>query len=516
MTPKFCPDFPNDIHSLNLVPLFNSSDSLEYMRLLYKKDTLKFYSVRDELILRGINFNEDYQNNFFPHFEIEDNPQKIVSSHGELFKNINFTMLGLPNFLMHFNVQNDLFFNNIPLSGFTFLSKNISNQFVYNVFIAAGFTIVGEEKIQDKNNLKIDQVFKDKGFYSFRRFCKIYKYDILGDLSIKKIEAFGNMQNIGKSSVDSAKERYLSFMGTEQKEETIISPTHPNIYDNKIDQEKIIHFAQDYLNNGYAFSYDIYSDMQFDENLIKLISKYRLDNASKLSFFLKKAILNLEESANFLSLSNSNITSVEQFIKFNFKNKVTRKELTTLLNSKGYSNASVNRFIQKLLNSKQFIEIDNEVIVNRESISFEEVHIKSLEEYLNSEFSEEEFLPVSNLIGFRSELPPLNIGPWTKHLIFHLSTELGYKQIKTFSNFRNEKLILLKANSSIKNYVELIYYLLENKYTGSFHNTEVNEYLTSIGISNPNTNLNNILQYTPLFSVDELGWINLLPRKTKK
>lgn len=517
MKPKFYPEFPNGIFSNNLSPLLDNPDAMEFMRTLYKKDTLKFYSVRDELILRGIIFKTEYQNNFFPHLDIGESPYLKVTSSGELFKKIDFSLLVLPYFISHFNVQDDLFFNNIPLQGFTFLSKNITLQFVSNVFAAAGFTIISERKIDEENcDKKIDQVFAEKNFYIFRRFCKLNNYIYLSDLSIKKIEAFGNMRRVGKLTVDNVKNKYFSYIGEKQDESKHISSALPNIFDNKNDQEIIIQFANNYLTPGYAFSFDIYNDMQFDEQLSNLINKYKINNYTNLSFLLRKLIPNLKDNRNFLSLPESSVASAEEYLISNFKEKLTRKELVDFLNLKGYSTAGANSIIRKLLTFGHFFEVDTETLINRKSIIFEDKHRNALKEYLETQFANEKFLSISNLIGFRLKLPSLNIGPWTKHLILLFGKELGYTQIKTFSNYRYEKLILVKADADIKNYQELIYYLIKNKYTGSFHQNEVSEYLSLIGIANSNINLKSTLLYSSLFSMDDLGWISLMPDPSKE
>lgn len=515
--PEFYPDFPNGIFSNNLSPLLDAPDGLEFMRNLYKKDTLKFYSVRDELILRGIIFKTAYQNNFFPHFYIEESPYLKVTSNGELFKKIDFSLLGLPHFISHFNVKDDLFFNRIPLHGFIFLSKNISVEFISNVFNSAGFTIISERKINEENfNKKIDQIFVEKNFSTFRRFCKLNNYIYLSDLSIEKIEAFGNLRGVGKLTVDTVKIKYLTYTGEKQDEAKNVPSASPNIFDNKEDQEIIIRFANNYLTHGYAFSFDIYSDMQFDEDLSNLISKYKINNCTNLSFLLRKIIPSLKDNGNFLFLPESLIASAEEYIISIFKENLTRRELVDFLNSKGYSISGATGIIRKLLNFNHFFEVDTETLINRNSIIFEDKHKNALREYLEAEFADEKFLSISNLIGFRLKLPPLNIGQWTKHLILLFGKELGYTQIKTFSNYRYEKLILVKPDSEIKNYQELIYHLIKNKYTGSLHESEVSEYLSSIGIANSNINLKSTLLYSSLFSIDDLGWISLMPEPLKK
>lgn len=512
--PDIYAEFPNEIHSINLEPLFNSTDPLDYFRKLYTENIEMFYIVRNELMLRGINLSLNYQNNYFPDVNLNNKSVLIVDTNKELYKNVNFTLLDLPNFPEKYNVNSDLFFHRIPLEGFTFLAKNCSMKYVEDIFTLAGFKVLKDSsQINNENEVeltKIEEIFSKKEVSSFLIFCRRSNISYMEELTPSKIEEYKNMKGVGIKSYNKVKSNYETYLNGNAAACTTSSVDQkPNLSENYEDQQKIHQFIKPYLKNGYAFTNDIYLDMQFDEILLDILHKYEIDSTSALSRILINLVEELNDTSNFLYLRNSPVKSIEILMSIEFPQKTSRKNITSFLEEKGYSNAKIQSIIRNLLSNKIFWEYDSEILLNREYLKINEKIFYDLNEYLKKEFDNKEFLSVSSLVGFRLYLPSINVGSWTTHLIFYAAQEIGYKPISGYSNYKNEKLILVLPNSSIKNFHELIYYILKKQYTGPMHVENLKHFLVDQSLCNTGLDLSKTLLYSSLFQVDNLQWITL-------
>lgn len=276
------------------------------------------------------------------------------------------------------------------------------------------------------------------------------------------------------------------------------------------DKELVIQYLHTHLEKGYTFPYEIYMDMKFDDQLSNVLSKYNLKNHSVLSNLIKKLIPDLRGFSNFLYLNTSLIDSTEKLLIQTFPGTTSRNELKNFLIDKGYSHQAVYGSLREVIETRAFVESDTNTLINRTAIDFNDELKNSLKHYLVTEFESEEYLSISSQVGYRSKLPSINVGKWTKHLIYNLGIELGYKFVKTTSDYRYDKLVLLKPTSTICKYDELIHHVLTNKYEGSMHETEVASYLASIGLTNNSQKVSVELKSSPLFTFNELGWITLL------
>lgn len=276
------------------------------------------------------------------------------------------------------------------------------------------------------------------------------------------------------------------------------------------EKKLIIDYINTHLENGYMFPYEIFSNMQFDEQLNNILTKYKVTNFIVLSNLIKILIPTLKGHSNFLFNYNNSIDTLEKLLIHTFPQKTSRKELQNFILEKGYSAQTADGALRELLDTRTYIEIDSHSIVNRDAIEFNETTRNSLTEYLEFEYKNEIFLSVYTLIGYRSKLAPINIGIWTKHLIYNLSIELGYKPIKTTSDYRYDKLVLVKPNSSISNYEELVHHLLTNNYQGSMHESAVASYLAILGLAHNSDRVYMELKSSPLFTFDDFGRITLM------
>lgn len=275
------------------------------------------------------------------------------------------------------------------------------------------------------------------------------------------------------------------------------------------DKTKMVNFFKKEISNGFLFSYDLYQEMQFDEEMSFILKEYKINNHFELVQIIKKLTSNIKGHSNFLYLEGNPINSLEKFLIKYFPESTSRKEIYDFILAKGYSEQSAQGTLRELLANRVFIDIDGNKLANRNSLSFSRDLQEVLQVYLEEEFGQELFISVYNLIGFKSKLPPLKTGQWTKHLIYNLGIELGYEAIKSTGDYRYDKLILIKPNSLFNKYDELIHFVLKNKYKGRLYEPEVAQYLANFGLAHNKEKLVFELKISPLFSFDDFGWITL-------
>ncbi len=167
--PKFLKSL-DDIYSNNLRKVdFNKyydkrldQYSIDLLRDLFAKDERLFRAVRDELNLRGIKVlvNNASPNIYSFNMVINYDEIIVIDEPGENYKNIDFISILNPNIIFHMDIDNDLFFNYIPIENFSKVYKNVNISNLKRQFKNAGFKIVNMSNIAIKNsymNLKSEE-----------------------------------------------------------------------------------------------------------------------------------------------------------------------------------------------------------------------------------------------------------------------------------------------------------------------------------------------------------------------
>jgi hypothetical protein len=125
---------------------------MEFLRNYHRGDKEKCINLIDELALRGFTFHTERPTNMLPSrvYEI-DNTCIFVKEKGERFKDINFSRLGLANFVQRFNVKTDYFFQYIKLDNFLHINDGISLENLKEEFLKCGFDFVNKDELPFKN-----------------------------------------------------------------------------------------------------------------------------------------------------------------------------------------------------------------------------------------------------------------------------------------------------------------------------------------------------------------------------
>lgn len=269
----------------------------------------------------------------------------------------------------------------------------------------------------------------------------------------------------------------------------------------------VIRVLKNSLASGYAFSFEIYQEMQFDEQLNLLLNKCGIDNHYALLQLFKKILPEVKGHSNFLYYENCPLDSIEKYIIEAFPVFTSRKEIYEHILNKGYSDQMSQSVIRELMEKRHFLDYERNKIINRTAFSLNQEFLDNLKKYLEAEFKEKSYLSVIKLIGFKSHLPRLDIGDWTKHLIYHLGIEAGFRAIKTTSDYRFDRLLLVKPDSPYCSYDTLVKFILKNEYSGALHESNVASFLAEFGLAYNDQKLSYELKSSPLFNIDSLGWI---------
>lgn len=213
---------------------------MDIIRSYYRQDKEKFINLIDELALRGFTFHTDRPNNMLPMKVYElDNTCIFVKKSTQYYKNINFSKLGLANFIERFNVMSDYFFQYIKLDNFLHINSGISLEILKQEFLSCGFNFANKEELalgtfdhialenaasrensQEENNheedssasdVKIDDVFYENGFKMFRKFC--WKNDLIymGQLKDFSFEGLKAVTGFGQYKINNIEERYKNY-----------------------------------------------------------------------------------------------------------------------------------------------------------------------------------------------------------------------------------------------------------------------------------------------------------------
>jgi hypothetical protein len=204
--------------------------------------------------------------------------------------------------------------------------------------------------------------------------------------------------------------------------------------------------------------------------------------------------MGISESSNFYSLlryltpeyanGNSNIlkssNQINNDVWLYFANKVKRFTVDFLVKylvDKGFSKVSVDAKRKELQTREEFIRIDFDSYAINEIIGVNEVVIENLIDYANSKFNSE-YVVVNNLSDYGRFLPTINVS-WTPYLIHELLKRQGFRSIEKQKSTNIDRLIIVKNDSKIKNFEDLVYYVLTQRLSEEENNNLLSYIRTS-------------------------------------
>lgn len=228
---------------------------MNLIRNYYRVNKEQCINLIDEFALRGSIFHTERPTNILPSvvYEIED-ACIFVQHKGENFRNINFTRVGLANFVERFNIKTDFFFQYLKLDNFLHINSRISLEILKEEFLSCGFNFVNKDeliggnfnkKCSDYNigeddskaecyfynvkekmflflqgvvkrssadGLKIHDIYHENMFNKFREFCDKYDVTYMHQLEEMPFDDLMFFRGFGKEKVKNIVERYNKYV----------------------------------------------------------------------------------------------------------------------------------------------------------------------------------------------------------------------------------------------------------------------------------------------------------------
>ncbi|WP_158599678.1 sigma factor-like helix-turn-helix DNA-binding protein [Lysinibacillus halotolerans] len=339
------------------------------------------------------------------------------------------------------------------------------------------------EKVLDAESILIEYLNANSG--------EAIRESVLEDLKWKNFK------------LDQLLERIDSIIQVEDRKLCLISKFE--FTDEEI--QKLKEYVDIQFQNGYAFAFDLRFNMK-NEIINILNSRNLLADEYSFMSILKWLNPNLRGYPKLLYLKDSPIQTIEQIISINFPDTITRKQIQDFIISYGYSEQTVYKVMFELIDKNYFYQYTGLEFINANQLNFTDSIILSLKTYLDEQFRNKVYLSALDLVGINSIAPIYHQG-WSYHLIYELAPKVGYRQIPTNSDYRYNKLALVKESSNISNFEELVYYIVKNEYTGRNHEEDFAEFLMRKNLINNPKRLPSEIYESALFMFDRFGFFNL-------
>ncbi|UOE53596.1 sigma factor-like helix-turn-helix DNA-binding protein [Cytobacillus oceanisediminis] len=233
---------------------------------------------------------------------------------------------------------------------------------------------------------------------------------------------------------------------------------------------------------GFTTVNKLYKDMVFDRKLSVLLRNKGIDEPGKLPAIIKKMIPIVKGHTNFLYLDGCKYDSVDKVIEDKFPGETSRQEIRDLLLEYGYKEIMVGNIMKRIMNHGLFTEVDFNVLYPSKKFEVTDEVLQEIKAFSEEVQGGKAYIAINNLKGYRRKLPSIQFR-WNPFLLTSMLELCGYRQIKkNISDYRYDKLIVVKENSPLKTFENLVLYILENEYTGNMHEISIYDYLMANGI----------------------------------
>ncbi|WP_078427503.1 hypothetical protein [Alkalihalobacterium alkalinitrilicum] len=244
----------------------------------------------------------------------------------------------------------------------------------------------------------------------------------------------------------------------------------------------LLEFIDQSFKNGYATANSMYKEMMFNRKLSSIVRDKNIDDASKLPAIIKLLKPTVKGHTNYLYVDGFELDSFEKLIEAHFTGETSRQEIKEFIYEHGYKEMMVTNFLKRVLDNEVFIEIDIDQLYPAKLLKVNEAELSEIETYVREKIGDGEYLSLSHLKGYRRKLPDIGFR-WNPHLLQSVLQRCGFRQIKkTFNDYRYDKVIVVREESSIQSFEDLILNVLENEYEGNLHEIAIYEFLMEKGI----------------------------------
>ncbi|MPQ44576.1 sigma factor-like helix-turn-helix DNA-binding protein, partial [Clostridium tarantellae] len=238
-----------------------------------------------------------------------------------------------------------------------------------------------------------------------------------------------------------------------------------------------------FKNKGFTTSYLILNSLKIDIELTTLIKRLNIDSNEKIAALIKKMFNNIKGHTQFLYNENCEYTSFEDVIIKKYRGIFTKEDIKKYIYEYGYKDMMASTIINNNIDSNKFLEISANELINSYDFNISEEIMNRVVKYIENIFENEDYINLSSLSeNYKNELPKIQYS-WNIYLIRSILVKKGYRKInRTYTDARYEKLILVKNNSNIKTFDELLYKILKNNYTGKMNEVDIYDYFTKLDL----------------------------------
>lgn len=280
------------------------------------------------------------------------------------------------------------------------------------------------------------------------------------------------------------------------------------------EKEQLTHYFTQSFQKGYTTVSFLYKEMMFDRKHSVLLREKGIDDPSKLTAIIKLLYPAVKGHTNFLYIEGSEFDSFEKVIEHHFDGETSRQEIKDFTMEFGYKHMMASVFLRRLFEEGTYVEIDLDVLYPGKKLEIGEEELAEIKAYAEEQQGDKEYLSLSNLQGYRRKLPYIGFR-WTANLLNSVLMRCGYRQIiKVLNDYRYDKIIVVKEDSTIQTFEDLIIHILTNEYKGNMHEFAVYDFLAEKGIVREQEYMHEkTLPYeirtSANFFIDELGNVSL-------
>ena len=281
------------------------------------------------------------------------------------------------------------------------------------------------------------------------------------------------------------------------------------------DKKNLISLTNNKIHDGFVTVGILLKEMKFNRDLAPLVSNKGIDDIGKLSSIIKILMPEISGHSNFLYLEDCNYSSFEEVIVNYNDDETTRKKLRDFTLEYGYKDVMASSLLNKLLEQRSFVEIDVDKLLPASKFIVPNEALNKLLAFVEEKKENKEYISISNLKGYKRRLPDIGFR-WNPYLMKTILVMNGYRQItKVYNDYRFDKIVLVKENSLITSFEELVHFVLKNEYNGNMHERDVYDFLMEKGIlreqDSPYSKVlpHELKNFDNLVNVDNIGIVTL-------
>jgi stress response protein SCP2 len=248
------------------------------------------------------------------------------------------------------------------------------------------------------------------------------------------------------------------------------------------EKEGLLALVNRSIKDGYTTVGILYKELMFDPSLAGLISKKGIDAKAKLAAVIKNLKPSLKGHINFLYEEGSHFTSFDDVVLDHFKEGATRREIQDFAKEHVYGDFMAANLIGSLLDRELFVEVDFDMLYPAHAFNIPSETIQELISLIEQQMQGKEYISLNQLKGYKRKLPAIEFR-WNSFVMRSILVKHGFRQIhKMYRDYRYDKILLVKEDSKIKTFEELVYYVLKEEFEGNMHEVNVYNFLVEKGI----------------------------------